>query len=159
MPGLVKHDVVRARYGHHDHQSEPTVLNFAAELGSFALQLSDRLRGVVAHEGDQMVPRGVVRLAFVYTLVGVHAHRVLSCLEDQPTRASARRILDVGPAEDVAKKCARCGSIVGINQSVDAGDHQTELPNSGKLYYFNPSPIKIPFMTVERNQGAIEDPG
>ncbi|MGB7434854.1 MAG: hypothetical protein WBW49_05485, partial [Candidatus Acidiferrum sp.] len=41
-------------------------------------------------------------------------------------------ILDVRPAEDVAKKCARCGGIVGINQGVDAGDHQTELLKSPK---------------------------
>ena len=43
MLGLVKHDVVRARYGHHDHESEPVILNFAAELRSFALQFSDRV--------------------------------------------------------------------------------------------------------------------
>src|ERR1700678_3901736 len=43
MLGLVKHDVVRARYGHHDHESVPVILNFAAELCSFALQFSDRV--------------------------------------------------------------------------------------------------------------------
>jgi hypothetical protein len=43
MLGLVKHDVVSARYGHHDHESVPVILNFAAELRSFALQFSDRL--------------------------------------------------------------------------------------------------------------------
>ena len=43
MPGLVKHDVVRAGYGHHDHESVPVILNFAAELRSFALQFSDRV--------------------------------------------------------------------------------------------------------------------
>jgi hypothetical protein len=36
MLGLVKHHVVRARYGHHDHESVPMILNFAAELRSFA---------------------------------------------------------------------------------------------------------------------------
>jgi hypothetical protein len=43
MPGLVKHDVVRARHGHHDHESVPVILNFTVELRSFALQFSDRL--------------------------------------------------------------------------------------------------------------------
>ena len=43
MLGLVKHDVVGARYGHHDHESVPVILNFAVELRSFALQFSDRL--------------------------------------------------------------------------------------------------------------------
>ena len=43
MPGLVKHDVVRARYGHHNHESVPLILNFAAELRSFAFQFSDRV--------------------------------------------------------------------------------------------------------------------
>jgi hypothetical protein len=43
MLGLVKHDVVRARYGHHDHESVPVILNFAVELRSFALQFSDRV--------------------------------------------------------------------------------------------------------------------
>jgi hypothetical protein len=43
MPGLIKHDVVRARYGHNDHESVPVILNFAAELRSFALQFSDRV--------------------------------------------------------------------------------------------------------------------
>ena len=43
MLGLVKHDVVRARYGHHDHEPVPVILNFAAELRSFALQFSDRV--------------------------------------------------------------------------------------------------------------------
>ena len=43
MLGLVKHDVVRARYSHHDHESEPVILNFAAELRSFALQFSNRV--------------------------------------------------------------------------------------------------------------------
>src|ERR1700692_1046653 len=74
-----------------------------------------------------MVPRRFVRLAIVDAVGRVHAHLTQPGLEDQPTRASARRILDVGPAEDVAKECARCGGIVGINQGVNAGDHQTEL--------------------------------
>jgi hypothetical protein len=65
-----------------------------------------------------------------------------------PTRASARRILDVGPAEDVAKECARCGGIVGINQGVNAGDHQTELLKSPKFYYLSLPPIKNPLMEV-----------
>jgi hypothetical protein len=43
MLGLVKHDVVRARYAHHDHESEPVILNLAVELSSFALQFSDRV--------------------------------------------------------------------------------------------------------------------
>jgi hypothetical protein len=43
MLGLVKHDVVRARYGHHDHESVSVILNFAAELRSFALQFGDRV--------------------------------------------------------------------------------------------------------------------
>lgn len=73
-----------------------------------------------------MVPRRFVRLAIVDAVGRVHAHLTPPALEDQPTRASALRILDVGPAEDVAKECARCGGIVGINQGVNAGDHQTE---------------------------------
>src|SRR5580658_6262603 len=76
-----------------------------------------------------MVPRRFVRLAIVDAVGRVHAHLTPPGLEDQPTRASAERILDVGPAEDVTKECARCGGIVGINQGVDAGDHRTELPN------------------------------
>jgi hypothetical protein len=79
----------------------------------------------------------------------VHAHLTPPGLEDQPTRASARRILDVGPAEDVAKEGARCGGIVGINQGVDAGDHQTELLKSPKLYSFDQLPIKNPFIALE----------
>jgi len=43
MLGLVKHNVVRARYGHHDHEPVPVILNFAAELRSLALQFSDRV--------------------------------------------------------------------------------------------------------------------
>src|ERR1700734_2485003 len=83
-----------------------------------------------------MVPRRFVRLAIVDAVGRVHAHLTPPGLKDQPTRASAQRILDVGPAEDVAKECARCGGIVGIYQGVDAGDHQTELLESLKLYYF-----------------------
>jgi hypothetical protein len=147
MLGLVKHDVVRARYGHDDHESVPVILNFAAKLRSFALQFSDRVCDVVAHQGDQMVPRRFVRLAIVDTVGRVHAHLTPPGLEDQPTRASTRRILDVGPAEDVAKECARCGGIVRINQGVDAGDHQTELLKSPKFYYFGLLPIK-PFLVT-----------
>src|SRR5271167_208539 len=83
-----------------------------------------------------MVPRRFVRLAIVDAVGRVHAHLTPPALEDQPTRASAQRILDVGPAEDVAKECTRCGGIVGINQGVDTGDHQTELLKSLVLYYF-----------------------
>ena len=83
-----------------------------------------------------MVPRRFVRLAIVDAVGRVHAHLTLPGLEDQPTRASAQRILDVGPAEDVAKECARCGSVVGINQGVDAGDHQTELLKPPKIVLF-----------------------
>ena len=82
-----------------------------------------------------MVPRRFVRLAIVDAVGRVHAHLAPPGLEDQPTRASARRILDVGPAEDVAKECARCGGIVGINQGVDAGDHQTELLKSLRIVF------------------------
>ena len=49
-----------------------------------------------------MVPRRLVRLAIVDAVGRVHAHLTPPGLEDQPTRASTRRILDVGPAEDVA---------------------------------------------------------
>src|SRR5271170_1818929 len=80
-----------------------------------------------------MVPRRFVRLAIVDAVGRVHAHLTPPALEDQPTLASAQRILDVGPAEDVAKECARCGGIVGINQGVDAGDHKTELLKSPKV--------------------------
>src|SRR5277367_3610145 len=83
-----------------------------------------------------MVPRRFVCLALVDAVGRVHAHFTPPGLEDQPTRASALRILDVRPAEDVAKECARCGSIVGINQGVDAGNHQTELLKSPKILLF-----------------------
>src|SRR5580692_2592039 len=96
-----------------------------------------------------MVPRRLVRLAIVDAVGRVHAHLTPPGLEDQPTRASARRILDVGPAEDVAKECARCGGIVGINQGVNAGDHQTELLKSPKFYYPSLPPIKIPLLALE----------
>src|SRR5580658_10914258 len=96
-----------------------------------------------------MVPRRIVRLAIVDAVGRVHAHLTPPGLEDRPTLASAQRILDVGPAEDVTKECARCGGIVGINQSVDAGDHQTELLKSPKLYAFVLLPIKKPFIALE----------
>jgi hypothetical protein len=66
----------------------------------------------------------------------VHAHLTPPGLEDQPTRASARRILNVGPPKDVAKECARCGGVVGINQGVDTGDHRTELLKSLEIVLF-----------------------
>src|ERR1700678_1574053 len=83
-----------------------------------------------------MVPRRFVRLAIVDAVGRVHAHLTPPGLEDQPARASAQRILDVGPAEDVAKEYARCGGIVGINQGVDAGNRQTELLKSPKILLF-----------------------
>ena len=127
MLGLVKHDVVRTRYGHHDHESVSVILNFTTELRPFGAQFSHRRGDVVAHQGDLMVSRRFVRLAIVDAVGRVHAHLTPRGLEDKPTRASALRILDIGPAEDVAKECAGCGGIVGINQGVDAGDLQTEL--------------------------------
>jgi hypothetical protein len=153
MLGLIKHDVVRAGYGHHDHESVPVILNFAVELGSSAVQFRDRVRDIVTHQGYLMVSRRFVRLAIVDAVGRVHAHLTLPGLEDQPARASARRILDIGPAEDVAKKCARCGGIVGINQGVDAGDHQTELPKSRKFYYFARLPSKRPFIALSLKLG------
>src|ERR1700728_1854802 len=83
-----------------------------------------------------MVPRRFVRLAIVDAVGRVHAHLTTPGLEDQPTCASAQRILDVGPTEDVAKECARRGGVVGINQGVDAGDHQTEPLKSPKTVLF-----------------------
>src|SRR5208282_4827099 len=83
-----------------------------------------------------MVPRRFVRFAIVDAVGRVYAHLTPPALENQPTRASARRILDVGPAKDVAKKCPRCGGIVGINQGVDAGDHRSELLKSPKIVLF-----------------------
>jgi hypothetical protein len=83
-----------------------------------------------------MVPWRFIGLAIVDAVGRMHAHLTPPGLEDQPTRASARRILDVGPAEDVAKECARCGGIVGIDQGVDAGDRQTELLKSPKILEF-----------------------
>src|SRR5271166_2935322 len=85
-----------------------------------------------------MVPRRFIRLAIVDAVGRVHAHLTPPGLEDQPTCASTERILDVGPAEDVAKECARCGGIVGINQGVDAGNHQIELLKSPKILLFRP---------------------
>src|SRR5580692_1998893 len=99
-----------------------------------------------------MVSRRFVRLAIVDAVGRVHAHLTLPRLEDQPTHASAQRILDVGPAENVAKECACCGGIVGINQGVDAGDHQIELMQSPKLYYFGLSPIKKPSTRFSTSQ-------
>src|SRR5580692_10511960 len=83
-----------------------------------------------------MVPWRLIGPAIVDAVGRVYAHLTPPGLEDQPTLTSAQRILDVGPAEDVAKECARCGGIVGINQSVDAGDHQTELLKSPKIVLF-----------------------
>src|SRR5580658_5574975 len=74
-----------------------------------------------------MVPRRLIRLALVDAVGRMHAHLTSPGLEDKPALTSAHRILDIGPAEDVAKKCARCGRIVGINQGVNAGDHRSEL--------------------------------
>ena len=83
-----------------------------------------------------MLARRLVGLAIVDAVGRVHAHLTGPGLEDEPTRASARCILDVGPAENVAKECARCGGIVGINQGVDAGDHQAELLKSSGILLF-----------------------
>src|SRR5271163_2690569 len=96
-----------------------------------------------------MLSRRFVRLAIVDAVGRVHAHLTPPCLEDQPTRASARRILDIGPAEDVAKECARCGGIVGINQGVNAGDHQTALLKSPEFYSLGLPPIKNPLIALE----------
>ena len=93
-----------------------------------------------------MVPRRFVRLAIVDAVGRVHAHLTPPALEDQPTRASAQRILDVGPAEDVAKECARRGGIVGINQGVDAGDHQTEPLQAPRIILIPSIAIKKPFI-------------
>src|ERR1039457_325997 len=91
-----------------------------------------------------MVPRRIVRLAIVDAVGRMHAHLAPPGLENQPTRASTQRILDVGPAEDVAKECARSGGIVGINQGVDAGDHQTELLKLPKAVPVNKLPTAFP---------------
>src|SRR5271154_395220 len=96
-----------------------------------------------------MVPRRFVCLAIVDAVGRVHAHLTPPGLENQPTRATAQRILDVGPAEDVAKECARRGGIVGINQGVNAGDHQTELLKSLEFYYLGLPPIKNPLIALE----------
>src|SRR5580698_9334127 len=102
-----------------------------------------------------MVPRRLVRLAIVDAVGRVHAHLTPPGLEDQPTRVSARRILDVGPAEDVAKECARCGGIVGINQGVNAGDHQTELLKlSGILLSGLPADQESDYRTGDRNSSS-----
>src|ERR1700733_8370096 len=95
-----------------------------------------------------MVPRRFIRLAIVDAVGRVHAHLTPPGFEDQPTRASAQRILDVGPAEDVAKECARCGGIVGINQGVDAGDHETGLLKSSRTVLFRSMPIKQPVIAL-----------
>src|ERR1700683_3751344 len=102
-----------------------------------------------------MVPRRFVRLAAVDAVGRVHPHLTPPGFEDQPTRASAHRILDVGPAEHVAKECTGCGCIVGINQSVDAGDHQTELLKSPKIVLFSLLPIKKPFIALEIEMGKL----
>src|ERR1700728_1658959 len=104
-----------------------------------------------------MVSRRLVRLALVDAAGRVHAHLTPPGLEDQPTRASAQRILDVGPAENVAKECASGGRIVGINQGVNTGDHQTEHLKSPKLYYFGLLPIKEPFIAWEIEIGALTE--
>src|SRR5271155_1973300 len=93
-----------------------------------------------------MVPRRFVRLAIVDAVGRVHAHLTPPALEDQPTRASAQRILDVGPAEDVAKECARRRGIVGINQGVDAGDHQTEPLQAPRIILIPSTAIKKPLI-------------
>src|SRR5271170_6154024 len=107
-----------------------------------------------------MVPRRFVGLASVDAVGRVHPHLTAPGLEDQPTRASAQRILDVGPAEDVAKECARCGGIVGINQGVDAGDHQTELLKSPKVILFRSvANQEAVYRTGDRNYDTAQAPG
>jgi|SRR5277367_3915067 len=96
-----------------------------------------------------MVPRRFVRLAIVDAVGRMHAHLTAPGLKDQPTRASAQRILDVGPAENVAKECARCRGIVRINQGVDAGDHQTELLKAPRMILIPSIAIKKPFIAPE----------
>src|ERR1700722_13747819 len=96
-----------------------------------------------------MVPRRLVSLAIVDAVGRVHAHLTPPAFEDQPTRASARRILDVGPAQDVAKECARCGGIVRIDQGVNASDHQTEPLKSPGFYSLGLPPIKNPLIAME----------
>lgn len=126
MLRLVENDVVRARHGHHDHESIAVILNCGAELRALALQFRDRGGDIVAHQRDQMVPRRFVSLARVDAAGRVYAHFARPGLEDQPALASALHILDAGPAEDVAQEGARRGRVVGIDQGVDAGDHRTE---------------------------------
>ena len=163
MPGLVEHDVVRAWYGHLDHESVSVILNFAVELRSFGLQFSDSFRDIVAHQGDQMMPRRIVGLAIVDAVGRVHAHLTLPGLEDQPTGASAQRIVDIGPAEDVAEECARCGGVVGINEGVNAGDHKDEVVNLVRVYSFGQMLIKEPLNAVKienrTNLGICRWPG
>ncbi len=108
MLGLGYIDVVRTRVdGHDDHESMPrdperrrgTPLHFALPVQRPCVRCRH------AHQGDQMVSRRFVPSCHRRRCVGrVHAHLAPPGLEDQPTRASAQRILDVGPAEDVAKK-------------------------------------------------------
>src|SRR5271163_1870430 len=99
-----------------------------------------------------MLSRRFVGLAIVDAVGRVHAHLTPPCLEDQPARASAQRILDVGPAEDVAKECARCRGIVRINQGVYAGDHQTEPLKSPEIVlYPSIADQKTVYRTGDRN--------
>src|SRR3984885_7154027 len=83
-----------------------------------------------------MVSRRFVRLGIVDAVGRVYAHLTPPGLEDHATPAPAQRLPVVGPAENVAKECACCGGIVGINQGVDAGDHQTDLLKSLKILLF-----------------------
>src|SRR5690349_7927735 len=135
MLRLIEHEVVRPRYGHHDHEPVSVILRLASKLRPFSLQFSYRLGDVVAHQRDQMVPRRVVRFPLMDRVRRVYAHLARPTLEDQPTRTSSRHVLDVRPAEDVAKECACRPGIVGINQGVDTRDHRTDLLKWSEVYH------------------------
>jgi hypothetical protein len=61
---LIKLDVIRAGYNHHDDAAVLTLFDGTSELCSLGPQLADRRVDVVAHQCDRMVTRIVVGFAF-----------------------------------------------------------------------------------------------
>jgi len=72
-----------------------------------------------------MVARRFVSLARMDGVGGMHAQLAWPGLKNQPALASPHGILNAGKAQDVAKEFASGRGVVGINQGMDAGDHQT----------------------------------
>ena len=121
VPRLVKHDVVRAWDFQHHGESEVLFLNAPRELSTAAFELRHRLSEVVAHQRDQVLPRIVVRHAFVRLMRGMRTYLARPASEDEPSGRLG--LLDERPAEDVTKERPRGFWIVGIDEEMDGRDH------------------------------------